>query len=76
MKRPPKCGFRSYVAPPELKELEQKLEEVRKEKEAAVQSQEFEKAAALRDEEQKLREQLEATAQPSGKKTKGGPTRK
>lgn len=54
-----KVRLRSYTVPPNLKELEQKLEEVRKEKDAAVQSQEFEKAAALRDDEQKLREQLE-----------------
>ncbi|BCU80358.1 negative regulator of genetic competence ClpC/MecB [Polycladomyces abyssicola] len=53
--------LRSYTVPPELKELEQKLEEVRKEKDAAVQSQEFEKAASLRDREQKLREELEET---------------
>ena len=38
-----------------------KLEEIRKEKDAAVQSQEFEKAASLRDTEQRLREQLEET---------------
>lgn len=53
--------LRSFTTPPNLKELELKLEEVRKEKDAAVQSQEFEKAAALRDTEQKLREQLEET---------------
>ncbi|MBU8908647.1 ATP-dependent protease ATP-binding subunit ClpC [Desertibacillus haloalkaliphilus] len=51
--------LRSYTAPPNLKELEQKLEETRKEKDAAVQSQEFEKAASLRDSEQRLREELE-----------------
>ena len=38
-----------------------KLEEIRKEKDAAVQSQEFEKAASLRDTEQRLREELEDT---------------
>ncbi|OEH93160.1 ATP-dependent protease ATP-binding subunit ClpC [Bacillus solimangrovi] len=54
-----KVRLRSYTAPPNLKELEQKLEEVRKEKDAAVQSQEFEKAASLRDNEQRLREKLE-----------------
>src|SRR5690606_40433886 len=47
--------------PPNLKELEVKLETIRKEKDAAVQSQEFEKAASLRDSEQRLREELEAT---------------
>ncbi|MBM4764970.1 ATP-dependent protease ATP-binding subunit ClpC [Bacillus sp. B15-48] len=56
-----KVRLRSYTTPPNLKELEQKLEEVRKEKDASVQSQEFEKAASLRDTEQRLREQLENT---------------
>ncbi|QZT34390.1 ATP-dependent protease ATP-binding subunit ClpC [Caldalkalibacillus thermarum TA2.A1] len=56
-----KVRLKSYTVPPNLKELEQKLEEVRKEKDAAVQSQEFEKAASLRDTEQKLREELEKT---------------
>ncbi|PLR84805.1 ATP-dependent Clp protease ATP-binding subunit ClpC [Bacillus canaveralius] len=56
-----KVRLRSYTTPPNLKELELKLEEVRKEKDAAVQSQEFEKAASLRDTEQRLREKLEET---------------
>ncbi len=54
-----KVRLRSYTIPPNLKELEQKLEETRKEKDASVQSQEFEKAASLRDSEQRLREELE-----------------
>ncbi|GAA0469939.1 ATP-dependent protease ATP-binding subunit ClpC [Alkalibacillus silvisoli] len=53
--------LRSYTAPPNLKDLEQKLEEVKKEKDAAVQSQEFEKAASLRDKEQKLKDELSKT---------------
>ncbi|MDL4841355.1 ATP-dependent protease ATP-binding subunit ClpC [Aquibacillus rhizosphaerae] len=56
-----KVRLRSYTVPPNLKELEQNLEEVKKEKDAAVQSQEFEKAASLRDSEQRLREELEET---------------
>ncbi|XVM05358.1 ATP-dependent protease ATP-binding subunit ClpC [Bacillus subtilis] len=56
-----KVRLRSFTTPPNLKELEQKLDEVRKEKDAAVQSQEFEKAASLRDTEQRLREQVEDT---------------
>ncbi|SDR15674.1 ATP-dependent Clp protease ATP-binding subunit ClpC [Virgibacillus subterraneus] len=56
-----KVRLRSYTIPPNLKDLEQKLEEVRKEKDSAVQSQEFEKAASLRDSEQRLREELEET---------------
>lgn len=54
-----KVRLRSYTIPPSLKELEQRLEETRKEKDAAVQSQEFEKAASLRDSEQRLREELD-----------------
>jgi ATP-dependent Clp protease ATP-binding subunit ClpC len=56
-----KVRLKSYTVPPSLKQMEQKLEDVRKEKDSAVQSQEFEKAAALRDTEQKLREELEST---------------
>ena len=56
-----KVRLRSFTTPPNLKELEVKLEEVRKEKDSSVQSQEFEKAASLRDTEQRLREQLEET---------------
>ena len=52
--------LRTHTAPPNLKELEQKLEKVRSEKDSAVQSQEFEKAANLRDQEQKLKQELEA----------------
>lgn len=51
--------LRAYTAPPDVKELEEKLEKLQKEKEAAVVSQEFEKAAALRDQEQQVRAELE-----------------
>ena len=53
--------LKSYTIPPNLKELEAQLEEVRKEKDSAVLGQEFEKAASFRDKEQKLREELETT---------------
>lgn len=53
--------LRSYTIPPNLKELEVKLEEIKKEKDSAVLSQEFEKAASFRDKEQKLREQVDET---------------
>ncbi|MDB5055588.1 MAG: ATP-dependent Clp protease ATP-binding protein [Bacilli bacterium] len=56
-----KVRLRSYTVPPSLKQMENKLEDVRKEKDSAVQSQEFEKAASLRDKEQKLREELDVT---------------
>ncbi|HWQ88940.1 MAG TPA: ATP-dependent Clp protease ATP-binding subunit [Desulfitobacteriaceae bacterium] len=48
----------SHTAPPDLKEMEEKIERLKKEKEEAVLSQEFEKAAQVRDEEQKLRVEL------------------
>ncbi len=51
--------LRTYTAPPNLKELEQKLEELRSEKDSAIQEQDFETAAALRDQEQHLRDDLE-----------------
>lgn len=45
--------------PPELKELNEQLENIQKEKEAAIKSQEFEKAAILRDKEKELQKELE-----------------
>ena len=50
--------IRSYTAPPDLKQIEEKLATVRTEKEAAVRNQEFEEAAALRDQERKIKEEL------------------
>ena len=45
------------TAPPELRELDEKIAEVRRNKEAAIDDQDFEKAAALRDDESKLTEE-------------------
>ncbi len=46
--------IKSMSAPPRYRELEEEIERVRKEKEAAIENQEFEKAASLRDKERKL----------------------
>jgi len=54
-----KVRMRASEAPDELKELETKIQELAKEKEAAVAAQQFEKAAEFRDQEQALRKQLE-----------------
>ena len=54
-----RARVQAYTAPPDLKALENKIEEIRKEKEAAVNNQEFEKAALLRDEEKELNQKLE-----------------
>jgi len=48
----------SYTAPPDMKNMEIKLEEVNKAKLEAVNNQNFEKAAKLRDEEKKLNEEM------------------
>jgi len=48
----------SFIVPPDLKSLEDETERLKKEKEAAVSSQEFEKAAQIRDQEHKLRGEL------------------
>ena len=49
--------IRRMTAPPELRELDEKIAEVRRNKEAAIDDQDFEKAASLRDEESKLAEE-------------------
>ena len=49
----------SYTTPPDMKEDENRLEALRKEKEEAVAHQRFEEAAKVRDEEQKLKSDME-----------------
>ena len=51
----------SLQLPPDLKELESRKEALVKEKEAAVQSQDFERAAGLRDQEKELDERIDKT---------------
>jgi ATP-dependent Clp protease ATP-binding subunit ClpC len=46
--------IKTMSAPPRYKELEDELDTVRRDKEAAIDAQEFEKAANLRDQERKL----------------------
>ncbi|HIT52990.1 MAG TPA: ATP-dependent Clp protease ATP-binding subunit [Candidatus Fimivicinus intestinavium] len=50
--------MQAYREPPDLKQLENRLETLQTEKEAAVNAQEFERAASLRDEEKQLRADL------------------
>jgi ATP-dependent Clp protease ATP-binding subunit ClpC len=51
--------LQAFTPPPDLKELEEKLETLKKEKEEAVMNQNFEKAAKIRDQEQSIRDQIE-----------------
>ncbi|MBC2183149.1 ATP-dependent Clp protease ATP-binding subunit [Listeria sp. FSL L7-0233] len=56
-----KVRLKSFTTPKNVKEMENNLTDLKKEKDAAVQGQEFEKAASLRDKEQKLKKSLEET---------------
>ena len=49
------------TTPPEVKELEKKLDDLKKEKESTIKEQDFEKAASLRDKERELKKKLEKT---------------
>ncbi len=51
-----KARLKSYTAPPEIKELEARIQQLSAEKEMAVNQQNFERAAALRDEEKELQQ--------------------
>ncbi|MBP2319189.1 ATP-dependent Clp protease ATP-binding subunit ClpC [Nesterenkonia lacusekhoensis] len=52
--------IQKMTPPPELKEFDAKIEDVRREKEAAIDAQDFEGAANLRDQEQKLTDERQA----------------
>jgi ATP-dependent Clp protease ATP-binding subunit ClpC len=49
-----KMRIKMMTAPPGVREIDERLKQVRQEKEAAIEAQEFEKAAALRDREKQV----------------------
>jgi ATP-dependent Clp protease ATP-binding subunit ClpC len=53
--------LKGMTRPPDLKELDEKIEKLNQEKEAAVMDQDFERAAHLRDQSEKLRKEKETT---------------
>ena len=55
--------MRTYTRPENLKELEDKITKYEKEKDEAIRSQDFEKAASLRDKEKMAKEKLEKDKQ-------------
>ncbi len=55
-----RARINAMTRPPNVKEIEKEIEEIRVEKEAAIKAQDFEKAAALRDREKQTKEKLEA----------------
>src|SRR4029077_17168983 len=52
--------IRRMQAPPDYRDLEDKISSVRREKESAIEAQQFERAANLRDKEKELLEQRSA----------------
>ena len=54
-----KVRLKAYTAPVDVKVLEEKLEKLAKEKEDAIRAQEYERAASIRDNEQKLKAEHE-----------------
>ena len=55
--------LQAFSLPPDVKDLEKQLEKARAEKEAAINTQDFELAAKMRDAEQSLKQELEAKQQ-------------
>jgi len=55
-----KVRLRSYTAPPNVKALEDQIDELEKEKESAVRTEEFEKASQLKQKQNEVKKQLEA----------------
>ncbi|HWM26361.1 MAG TPA: ATP-dependent Clp protease ATP-binding subunit [Chthoniobacterales bacterium] len=55
-----RARINAMTRPPDVKEIEKEIEEIRVEKEAAIKAQDFEKAAALRDKEKQTKEKLDS----------------
>ncbi len=53
-----RARINARTRPPDVKEIEKKIETIRDEKEAAIKAQDYEKAAALRDSEQHTKDDL------------------
>jgi len=54
-----KARLQAMVVPDNIKELEEKIEQLKKEKESYIKIQDFERAAKMRDQEREVREELE-----------------
>src|SRR5712675_1229560 len=55
-----RARINAMTRPPDVKDIEKDIEEIRLEKEGAIKAQDFEKAAALRDKEKQTKEKLDA----------------
>src|SRR3954447_4478355 len=54
-----RARINAMTRPPDVKEIEKDIEQIRLEKEAAIKAQDFEKAASLRDKEKQTKEKLD-----------------
>src|SRR5476651_445593 len=54
-----RARINAMTRPPDVKEIEREIEEIKGRKEAAIKAQDFEKAAALRDSEKEAKDKLE-----------------
>jgi ATP-dependent Clp protease ATP-binding subunit ClpC len=54
-----RARINAMTRPPDVKEIEREIEEIRVDKEAAIKAQDFEKAASLRDKEKQTKEKLD-----------------
>ena len=55
-----RARINAMTRPPDVKEIEKEIEEIRIEKEGAIKAQDFEKAASLRDKEKQTKEKLDS----------------
>jgi ATP-dependent Clp protease ATP-binding subunit ClpC len=65
-----RARINAMTRPPDVKEIEKEIEEIRGEKEGAIKAQDFEKAAALRDKEKQTKEKLDAFWRSGAKSAK------
>ncbi|MBN1522613.1 MAG: ATP-dependent Clp protease ATP-binding subunit [Candidatus Aureabacteria bacterium] len=56
-----RCRISAMTRPPDIKTIEDEIDQAKREKEQAIRNQEYEKAAALRDKEREIRERLDKT---------------
>ena len=62
-----KVRMKTYTEPDSLKKLQENINGIIQEKEEAIRSQDFEKAASLRDKQHELEEKLEKDKKKWGK---------
>src|ERR1700693_6414016 len=58
-----RARINAMTRPPDVKEIEKEIEQIRLQKEAAIKAQDFEKAASLRDKEKQTKEKLDSIMQ-------------